>query len=532
MLGILRLVIKSLSPKGKALWLCAIVVGIFASALEVASAATFSLLTSALFGGRNSNLGILGNILPFAITETVLISSLALIFLSKLVFQWIELNLKTKPAEEFYTSMFQKKAFSGISEIETSIAPVSNSANRIHILTHNIYYPAGLIISELLVMIFLIPFVVYTSPRASFVILTSTLVLSFPVLKIARKKITTYNAIRTELDSVIDYESYFDYRSYYDEGRIRDSSGKVDKLIHSAAEIDRKIVKLGTYSRLVIELCFIVSVILTFTLLDELVPADARIQFFAVLAYSFFRVIPAFTRIVTARNQIASYQSEFIELATLVLPISIVKKSTHSTFTDSLSFTAVGTSARETIQDLSFSAGDFVLVRGETGSGKSTLLKIIAGLRTSGYVISIDGVEISKIDSWQPNVALVSQNPFLIGHSMMELVTGLPNLEGLDQELYSEALHMSCLATWDSSRIGQITHENVSGGERKQIALARAIYRKPEILLLDEVTAGMDQKLAEKIIENIISSSQFKLTIFTSHDSVLFKDFHHVIELK
>ena len=91
---------------------------------------------------------------------------------------------------------------------------------------------------------------------------------------------------------------------------------------------------------------------------------------------------------------------------------------------------------------------------------------------------------------------------------------------------------MSCLDSWDYSRVGQITQENISGGERKQIALARAIYRKPEILLLDEVTAGMDQKLAEKIIENIITSSKFKLTIFTSHDNVLFKGFHHIIDLK
>ncbi len=531
MLAIYRLVLQNLSPGGKTLWICSIFVGIFASFLEVASAATFSLLTSALFGGRNSNLGILGNILPFTITQTVLVSSLAMIFLSKLIFQWIELNLKTKPAEEFYTSIFNKKTFSATSEIESSIAPMSNSANRVHILTHNVYYPAGLIISELLVMMFLIPFVIYTSPRASFVILISTLVLSIPVLKIARKKITTYNEIRTELDSAIDYESYFDYRSYYDEGRFRDNLGKVEKLIHTAAEVDRKIVKLGTYSRLVIELCFIVSVILTFTLLDELVDADARIQFFAVLAYSFFRVIPAFTRVVTARNQIASYHSEFLQLASNELPKSIVDRTKSSTFTESLRFEPLTDSAGVKNQDLVFYIGDLVLVRGETGSGKSTLLKVIAGLRISDYRIIVDGVEVSDADSWQPNVALVSQSPFLIGHSMIELVTGLPDSVGLNEALFTEALRMSCLESWDSLRVGQITQENVSGGERKQIALARAIYRQPEILLLDEVTAGMDQKLARKIVENIVTSSQFKLTIFTSHDEELFKGFHHIIEL-
>ena len=147
---VIRLILANLTSKGKTFWLASIFVGIIASILEVASAATFSLLTSVLFGGRKSNLGILGTILPFTVTQTVLILSLGFIFLSKLLFQWIELNLKTKSAEEFYTSIFRKKAVLSRSEIEYSRGPITNLANRMHILTHNVYYPSGLIISELL----------------------------------------------------------------------------------------------------------------------------------------------------------------------------------------------------------------------------------------------------------------------------------------------------------------------------------------------------------------------------------------------
>ena len=530
---VIRLILANLTSKGKTFWLASIFVGIIASILEVASAATFSLLTSVLFGGRKSNLGILGAILPFTVTQTVLILSLGFIFLSKLLFQWIELNLKTKSAEEFYTSIFRKKAVLSRSEIEYSRGPITNLANRMHILTHNVYYPSGLIISELLIMLFLVPFVVYVSPRASILVFGVTLILSAPILSIARGKIIRLNDLRASVDAVSDYEIYLDFRSYYDQGRQRSKNVRLEEQIHKASEIDRKIVKLGTYSRLTIELSFIVSVILTFSLIDKLVAPDSRIQFFAVLAYSFFRVIPAFTRITGARNQIAAHQSEFFELAVIEVPSAITDDSkSPMTFEHSVAFTPSQYSQPPFKGKLKFTVGDFVLVKGETGAGKTTLLKTIGGLRSSDYRVIVDGVELSNSDSWQPSVALVSQSPFLYGQELAEMITGESSDKKLNNELYIQALRISCLETWGKVRIDELTNENISGGERKQIALARAIYMQPEILLLDEVTAGMDQNLAVSILENIRSCVQFKLVVFTSHDPLLEKGFDQVINIK
>jgi ABC-type transport system involved in cytochrome bd biosynthesis fused ATPase/permease subunit len=529
---VIRLILANLTSRGKAFWLASIFIGIIASIFEVASAATFSLLTSVLFGGRKSNLGILGSILPYSITQTVLIFSLGFIFLSKLIFQWIELHLKTKSAEEFYTSIFRKKAVLSQSEIENSRGPITNLANRMHILTHNVYYPSGLIISELLIMLFLVPFVVYISPRASMLVFGVTLILSAPILSYARRKITKLNDSRATIDAEADYEIYLDFRSYFDQGRQRAKPDKLEKQIHCASEIDRKIVKLGTYSRLTIELSFIVSVILTFSLIDELVAPDSRIQFFAVLAYSFFRVIPAFTRIAGARNQIASHQSEFFELAVIEIPSPKTGSSKHPmTFEHSLTFVSMHLNQLHSIEKLNFTVRDFVLVRGETGVGKSTLLKTIGGLRSSDYRVFVDGVELSNSDLWQPSVALVSQSPFLYGQDLVEMVTGERSVNSLNNELYIQALKISCLETWGKVRVDELTNENISGGERKQIALARAFYMQPEILLLDELTAGMDQNLAACILENIRSCVQFKLVVFASHDPVSEKVFDQVINI-
>ena len=508
-------------------------VGVIASVLEVASAAAFSLLTSVLFGGQKSNLGLLGGILPFSITQAVLISSLGLIFLLKLISQWIELNLKTKSAEDFYTSIFHKKVHLSQKEMKNSQAPITNLANRMHFITHNIYYPAGLIISESLMMIFLIPFVVYISPKGSLLVFGTTLILSIPLLRIARKRLTLLSEIRTRIDTAADVETYLDFRSYYDQGNLRTNSTKLRKQIHSASEIDRKIVKIGSYSRLTIELSFIVSVVLTFSFIDQLVATEARIQFFAVLAYSFFRVIPAFTRMVTARNQIASYQSEFLELAAVEIPSSILENSNPlSTFQQTLTFSAYPVVDEPNLKDISFNVGDFVLVRGETGVGKTTFLKNIGGLQNASHKVFVDGKEVIHPQRWLPSAALVSQSPFLFGENLAEMITGEQSNRDIDSDLYADALQISCLESWGMARFDQLTNENISGGERKQIALARAIYLKPEILLLDEVTAGMDQVLADQILENIRACTHFKLIVIASHDLLHEKDFDRVVDLK
>ena len=525
-------IFEALSSRGKSIWIISVFLGIIASILEVASAATFSLLTSSFFGGRTSNLGILDKTLPFSITQAMLISVLGAIFIGKLGFQWVELNLKTRAAEEFFDHIFLKRASLSQYEISKSDSPVTNLANRMHILTHNIYYPSGLIVSELLILIFLIPFVIYISPWASLLVFGATLLLSIPILSLVRKKVTSLNKERMAVDEIIDYVIYSEFRTFYDQGHFPRGSNKLKHQIHEVSEIDRRIVKLGSYSRFTIELSFIISVILTFSLMDRLVEPDSRIQFFAVLAYSFFRVIPAFSRIIVARNQIASHQAEFLSLMNVhVVPVWDRDLQTHTSFAKKLKFNFPNGELKNAGSEIIFSVGDFVAVKGDTGAGKTTFLKTIGGLISSEFELEIDGHQSIDAFEWRPLVSLVSQNPFLSRGSLMEMITGEENANEVDHPLYKESVQISGLSDWLQNRRNMISNELVSGGERKQIALARAIYLKPEILLLDEITAGMDSELAENILHNLRSCSKFKLILFATHDSILEAEFSQIIQL-
>ena len=527
-----QLILQTLSSRGKFIWGISIFFGVVASILEVASAATFSLLSSSLFGGRKSNFGILAESLPFIITQTVLIAILGVVFIGKLGFQWIELNLKTKAAGEFFTSIFRRRVSLSREEIEKSDSPVANMANKMHILTHNIYYPLGLIISEMLILIFLVPFVFIISPKASLLVFGTTLILSIPALGIVRKKITFLTAERVKVDSKVDYITYSDFRTFYDQGSFPTGEDKLSKQMHLASELDRRIVKLGSYSRLSIEFSFIISVILTFVFINDLVPVEARIQFFAVLAYSFFRVIPAFSRIISARNQIASHQSEFLNLMANNLATDWNKEVTERTsFNHSLIFGFPKRNNPGLPLELKISIGEFVAIKGETGIGKTTLLKSVGGLIAAEFTLEIDGKKLANSKNWRPRANLVSQNPYLRGETLFEMIAGENSAADVNTALYSESLRISELVNWAQQRPGSISNEHISGGERKQIALARAIYQEPEILLLDEVTAGMDTDLAEKIIKNLLTCSRFKLILMATHDSILESEFSQVINL-
>ena len=528
---LLQSVLSLLTPKGRRTWSAALSLGILASILEVASAASFSLLTSSFFGGRNSNLGILETIVPFSITQTVLILILSTIFIGKLIVQWLELNLKSKVAEEFFNSSFARKYNLIGSQIEESEFPSMSVARQIHNLTHNVYYPMGIVISELLMLVLLVPFIFFISFKGSLLVFGITLLLSIPCLRIVRKKIQILIGSRNKIDHEVDKMSYIKYRVYLDQGESFQGTTKLRELMHLASQLDRKIVKLGSYSRLTIEFSFIVAIISAFIFIDELVSPSARIQFFAVLAYSFFRIIPSFSRIMSARNQLSSFSAEFQEIynAKLLFSIREEKNVEHTKFLTSIEFDYSG--HHFSPKKISLEMGDFVLIQGVTGVGKTTLLKSIAGINSGNFSIKVDGERVVPSDLWKPKVAIVSQQPFLVGNSLLEMITGHDELEAVELSRYNLALDLSCLSeTLEKNRFS-LTNEGISGGERKQIALARAIYSYPTILLLDELTAGMDQQLAIDILSNLMSWPKKGITLMTSHDPAIEQFFTKVIRL-
>lgn len=177
--------------------------------------------------------------------------------------------------------------------------------------------------------------------------------------------------------------------------------------------------------------------------------------------------------------------------------------------------------------DLAIPKGDFVAVIGANGAGKSTLMKMLANVipPTAGEIYYY-GQPIEKFTDWQ-KVGYVAQNPVRMQRnfpiSVEEVVSlglldgsiGLPFFNREQKARVKELLSQFQLENLRHRKIGEL-----SGGQQQRVFLARAMVKKPEILLLDEPATGIDTGSKEALYAMLkrINSEQGVTIIMISHD--------------
>ena len=184
---------------------------------------------------------------------------------------------------------------------------------------------------------------------------------------------------------------------------------------------------------------------------------------------------------------------------------------------------------------LSFGEGEVVVLKGMSGSGKSSMLSLIAGLSkpTEGEVI-VDTKHISKLADHfatgfrRENIGMIFQKYNLIADLSVKENILLPlvplNLKGgeLEKRLSKELIQFNLLDKKDTEV------KKLSGGEQQRCAIARANINNPKIILADEPTANLDEKLSLEFIESLREMKSEKRTIIISTHDPLFFDLDFV----
>lgn len=189
------------------------------------------------------------------------------------------------------------------------------------------------------------------------------------------------------------------------------------------------------------------------------------------------------------------------------------------------------------VSDVNFTVerGGITFLVGETGSGKSTIFKLLLkSLEPDRGRILVDDTDLAQIDraDWYAAVAVVPQEAMLLAESIADNI-----LLGRDRDetrLRRAAEQAAILAFIDALPQGFETKVGerglkLSGGERQRIAIARALYGDPAILLLDEASAALDEATERDIMDHIRSLTQgvtvlaitHRLSVITEADAVI-----------
>ena len=212
-----------------------------------------------------------------------------------------------------------------------------------------------------------------------------------------------------------------------------------------------------------------------------------------------------------------------------------------------LSFKSVSfkhkTATHKAINNISFDAkiGETVAFVGPSGSGKSTLMKLLVGLYRplEGKIFynNLDETEI-RFDDLRKQIGFVTQDTNLFSGTIRENLMFV-NPAATEAELNDVLVKASCTGLLERAENGLDTMIGegglkLSGGEKQRISIARALLRKPHLLIFDEATSALDSLTEEEITNTIrdLSSQKGQITILIAHrlSTIMHADKIYVLE--
>ena len=165
--------------------------------------------------------------------------------------------------------------------------------------------------------------------------------------------------------------------------------------------------------------------------------------------------------------------------------------------------------------------GEYTIMLGPSGAGKSMTLKIIAGIESSLYQrIIMDGVDISRLPPEKRNIVYLPQKNSLFPHiNVFENIVFpfFANGKSINKDLLNKVIN-----TFRIEPLLKRMPKNLSGGEARRVALARAICAKPKLLLLDEPLSSLDFYMRQELIEFLKKiTEEYHITILhVTHDPI------------
>ena len=190
--------------------------------------------------------------------------------------------------------------------------------------------------------------------------------------------------------------------------------------------------------------------------------------------------------------------------------------------------------------NIKFKKNDYVGIIGPSGSGKTTFVGILVGLikQDSGKIL-LDNNEVDNQSiEWSDKVAYVPQNTYLLDASIKENIAFGKFTNQIDLKKINEAIKKTQLNKFINklpkkinSNVGE-RGSRISEGQKQRVGIARALYKRSDILVLDEVTSSLDVLTEKKIMRDINKLKNKKTIFFISHKKEILGKCNKIIEIK
>lgn len=481
---------------------------------------------------------------------------IVIIFIVKNIIYLIARYLESKFCFTFFTRL-SKEIFSFYLSKDFSFHTNNNSAKLIrditfesNILTYNIIQPLISSLAELICLFVILTFLFLLNPIATISILGFLVFIALTFNLISKKYLNKLGKLRqihsglalkelqqsfSNLREIIIYKAQnFFVEKYNSHNSENANTGFKSKFIYS---IPKSVLEISVITAIV----FLIFLML-----------NAKISFTEIVLTLSIYILSA-SRIMPAISKIFSHITAFMytQKALSILNNSFLNfyKKKNNKKLESFKFTDMSLrdvsykyplSKNKTINNISLdlNTNDKVGIYGPSGSGKTTLINILSGL-----ILDFKGkmfINNKKIDNKNRllnlNLGYVPQNSLLVDETIEENIRlGRPKIK---KEKYDKILkdvelkNLDLRFNYNSKKpIGE-RGAKISGGQNQRIGIARALYDKPSVLILDEALNAIDNKTKNKILNNIFRSYSKQMIIIISHSMSDLKKCNKIFSIK
>lgn len=513
----------------------AVVVSVFEGVGALLVFGLLGMLTTAGSGMPLPAVGDLSELLPgMEPRELMLVAAgvVAVFFLVRLVLVTGQAYLRHRVTEELGAHL-AIRLFGGYMAMPLSFSLRRNSAelvrntfDTVKVVVREVFLPAATIFSEALIVLTLLAVLLWTAPLATALALAALGPLLWLLLRAVHPRLEALGATSQEMsrDTLgLLQQSLHGWRDIRLLGR---EQFFVDTFAARRLSLARSYYARDTtrhLSRTVLETA-LVLLIVGFSTVGLLVTGrdSGTLAVLGLFGYTAIRLKPSLSAIVGSLNSLR-YATSAVEHVhddlTLVeagTPADL-ETAERLAFQGEIRLEDVGFrydgAHRDALEgvNLHIDQGESIGIVGPTGGGKSTLVDVMIGLLepTSGR-LTVDGIDVrGREAAWQRNIGAVGQNVFLIDGSLRNNVAlGVPDDE-VDESRVLEALEFAQLDRFVTALPGGLDTQvgergvRLSGGQRQRLALARALYRRPAVLVLDEGTSALDNGTEAQLMEEL-----------------------------